>query len=400
MSEFFFSYARDNHDNYLERFFDDLDKAVRDRGGNGGFRDVSAIQPGENWADELADELRTAPVFIAILSPAYTNSEYCGKEWTAFSQRCNEWLESNPGQPRAALIPILWIPPREDRPLPGFVTALQYPVDSLGNDLAQEGLQYVCKRLGKYRNRYTDYVDDLAKAIISKSRQLPIRTTALSSLHDLPSAWDMVAPPPVNTASGPNMVHLVYAAAHPDELAANNPQLHRERYLEKGGRDWKPYFPVTSTIRMIARQTAIADGIELDSDELAFGAELLADMRKAQAARQPVVMFVDGWSAQLPTFRQKLQQIDAEQFDNCSVIVPRNEEDSEELEQTVAQVFANHIGHRNAVFFRNRVGSEAELRKQLGDVLTRLRAEIINKSAPTLPIPGGGTRPIISATGA
>src|SRR5688572_4677483 len=103
--EFFLSYSRANNDAFLKRFFDELSQAVRDRRGlpqsaEVGFFDQRQIELGEQWDGTIVTALQNSSVFLAIASPAYFRSEYCGKEWELFRQRTSP----STGQPLPPLL--------------------------------------------------------------------------------------------------------------------------------------------------------------------------------------------------------------------------------------------------------------------------------------------------------
>ena len=87
-----------------------LEKAVQQHvsvDGPVSFFDKHDIEPGVDWSESLEGALGTAQAFIALYSPAYFESEYCGKEWAAFTSRYNEAsgrLEQPP------VFPVLWVP--------------------------------------------------------------------------------------------------------------------------------------------------------------------------------------------------------------------------------------------------------------------------------------------------
>src|SRR3954471_2907060 len=117
--EFFLSYARANDytplnsDPYLTIFYKLLSQAIRDRRGlpdtvEVGFFDQRDLKLGDQWDAKLVEALQTSNVFIAIASPAYFKSEYCGKEWALFRQRL---VHAANGETIAPLIkPLVWIP--------------------------------------------------------------------------------------------------------------------------------------------------------------------------------------------------------------------------------------------------------------------------------------------------
>ena len=118
-------------------------------------------------------------------------------------------------------------------------------------------------------------------------------------------------------------------------------------------------------------------------------------------------MFVDSWTAALPQYRATLQAFDRENYFNCSVIVPWNDAAPDTRNNDTRLMGALNAAlqfrsrNQNDLYFRAPIKTEEELRNQLIDVLTRLRAEIINKSIPdpgVIPACGGG-QPSITGPG-
>ena len=88
---FFVSYSRKNGGEGLDRFVSRLEKAVQQHVSVDGpviFFDKQDIEPGADWPEALENALGTARAFVAVYAPAYFESEYCGKEWSAFASRC------------------------------------------------------------------------------------------------------------------------------------------------------------------------------------------------------------------------------------------------------------------------------------------------------------------------
>jgi hypothetical protein len=125
-SPFFFSYAHaaerspgggaaHDPDQYVEQFFQDLSENVGQLislrvGVDAGFMDRE-MRGGMQWPDELLHALGTCQVLVALLSVRYLKSEWCGKEWHAFSQRTVRRLESRKANPRqGCIIPVIWAP--------------------------------------------------------------------------------------------------------------------------------------------------------------------------------------------------------------------------------------------------------------------------------------------------
>ena len=123
---FFLSYARSSHgssgapanelDMQIMTFFRDLSMnvaglTVRRAGADPGFMDRST-SVGSDWSDELLEAVGTCKVFVALLSPSYTVSEWCGKEWHAFSRR--KVRGGRGANYRTGIIPVIWAPYPEE----------------------------------------------------------------------------------------------------------------------------------------------------------------------------------------------------------------------------------------------------------------------------------------------
>jgi hypothetical protein len=123
---FFLSYGRTHRggsvrtaeragfDDKVLRFFDGLSEHVRQLVGSRmgavpGFVDQS-IRAGEEWEQVILEKVRTAPVFVALISADYVDSEWCGKEWDAFSRRRPERVEGEGGSYQTTILPVIWSP--------------------------------------------------------------------------------------------------------------------------------------------------------------------------------------------------------------------------------------------------------------------------------------------------
>src|SRR5438034_8836373 len=110
---FFFSYARANRDQYLDQFYKDLceEAALKEFWPNHevGFFDTKSIETGTMWDQELAKALSTCRVLVAICSPDYVNSTYCGKEFQVFHERHQTYQTRHKSakQPRF-IFPVVW----------------------------------------------------------------------------------------------------------------------------------------------------------------------------------------------------------------------------------------------------------------------------------------------------
>jgi hypothetical protein len=121
------------------QFFRDLSENLaelvsRPTGSDPGYMDLGymdrSISEGERWNPELLKAIGTCQVFVALLSPVYFGSSWCGLEWHAFSQR--RVLSSTQAETsnQTAILPVIWAPVRE-QDVPAVVKEVQwfYPRD-------------------------------------------------------------------------------------------------------------------------------------------------------------------------------------------------------------------------------------------------------------------------------
>jgi FxsC-like protein len=422
--EFFFSYTRANNDEFLRRFFADLSEAVRLKKGlpqddTVGFFDQQDLELGQEWDPTLASALQNSRVLVCLYSPAYFKSEYCGKEWQVFGLRSNSYMANEHArrgvniEAPPVIKPVVWIPLRPEMKLPSAVAKAQY---TRGDPKAVEnvlGLRYMRKQYQKYETEYNDFVEKLSDEILDTASKYPLPSLpALPSLKNVQSAFSPTeipgeGPSPKPATSGPKFVQFVYVAGHPGHF----PQGVRSQldcYLQEGGRDWKPYYPERPRpIRAVVENVASGEDLDFYSEELPFSNSLADDVRRAEEERKIVVLLVDSWTAGLSSYKQVLQTFDRQNYLNCSVLVPWNDSDLETtqkralLEQTLQETFYFRASPnlKNPLHFRDSIHSEEDLRKQLREVLTRLKDEIINKAEISRPLPSGGEKPIISGPG-
>lgn len=123
---FFLSYARNRDrlsdfmaeppsaDGAVLRFHQGLCNHVRQlvgthTGAIPGFIDQQ-MPGGTGWRAEIIHMLRNTSVFVALLSADYVDSEWCGKEWQAFSQRSFTRRDGKASSSQAAILPVIWSP--------------------------------------------------------------------------------------------------------------------------------------------------------------------------------------------------------------------------------------------------------------------------------------------------
>jgi FxsC-like protein len=411
--EFFLSYSRSNNDAYLKQFFDDICEEIRTKRGlpaiaEVGFFDQRALELGEDWDDSIVEGLKTANVVLAIASPAYFKSEYCGKEWELFRRRIAAAVP--PGQPLPPLLkPVIWAP-FDAAQVPPRVGVGQFAFGDPHAIQNTKGFKYVLKQQQAYKTEYNDLVDRLAQEIIDAGDDHAVPPLAQAPrLRDVASAFatPAVGQPahpavPAITPSGPKHVQFVYIAADPNTFGGMRL---REPYVEAGGGDWRPFYPDNTTrVHRFVQSIVATDELDFTSEELPFSPNLLNDIQTAWQRRQIVVLIVDAWSLHWnAAYRNVLSQLDQRLDYHWCVLVPWNEKDGEimaqrqQIEQAIGNTFDRHSRLApNPMFYRDGIKSADDLKSALCDVLTRLKEEIKKRAPVDMPVPSGPSRSMIT----
>ena len=422
---FFFSYARANaNDSYLKQFFDDLSDRIRgqlglDKDEPVGFFDQPELKLGADWEAELNDALQTCPVMVSVYSPAYFNSSYCGKEWEVFRRR-QELYRSNArasGEDvnRPPVIkPVIWIPQLPGQDVPEAVGQFQYYMGDPDADHNKYGLQTMRRRNNRYEDSYDYFIENLKNEILAAQRFNLPPLPDFTDLDQIDSAFHPLAnvqpqpPAGAKLRRGPQFVRFVFIAGEPNEFPAEREQ---EFYRNYGGREWKPYYPdAPHPIMLVAQGTAHA--LKMFSDELGFSQTLATEVRNAEDEGSLVVIFVDCWTAELPKYQPVLQEIDRNNYFNCSIFIPVNDNDKQTfarrdalLEFVRTSIFKRWSLFANASLplFRDCILTihqlEDELKRTLGQLQTQVGIGLMDRATKdTIPrrIDTEITRPIMS----
>jgi hypothetical protein len=92
-----------------------------------------SIHDGEHWSAELLRGIGSCQVFVALLSPPYFDSRWCGMEWHAFSQRRVVSRAGGETSNQTAMIPVVWAPLHEERIPPAVNTVQRFSPRGLPN---------------------------------------------------------------------------------------------------------------------------------------------------------------------------------------------------------------------------------------------------------------------------
>jgi FxsC-like protein len=406
--EFFLSYTRANNDAFLKRFYEELSQSIRDKRGLPakavvGYFDQKELELGEDWEPLLIEALQTSSVVIAVASPGYFKSEYCGKEWAFFRERMTFGLPA--GSPVPPLIkPIIWIPFRTTD-LPAAVRQAQYTFGDPAAVQNERGFKYLLKNLQAYEVVFNELIDALAQQIVDAADTHAVpRIAPVPPLKAVRSAFDTPVAPaePSRRPTGPKHVRLVYVAADPNTFGTARVQ---DAYMDVGGADWKPFYPAETTrIHRLVQNFVANDDLDFTSEELQFSHDLIDDVEDAWQKRQIVVLIVDGWSLNWSAeYRRVLSQLDQRLDYHWCVLVPRNDQDADsaalraQIDAAIGQTFDRHANlARNPMFYRDDIRSVADLKAALREVLTKLKEEIKKRAEVAMPVPAGPAKSVIS----
>jgi FxsC-like protein len=411
---FFLSYARGNFNPYMKKFVDDLAQAVRERivhpPGQVVFFDQKTMEPGVEWDPALLEALQSSRVLVALYSPWYFASDYCGKEWGLFRMRQEAFARETGATTRPPVIlPVLWLPPGKPEELPPVALQPQFTHLDLGEVYQKEGLQELVS-LADYADEYLVAVRTLAKLIIEhgKAQKLP-RVPEVASAASIPNIFarepDPLPRPRVDpaTVNGPRYVQFVFVAARREELEAvsgDMPSPPLSAYGEEGGMDWQPFHPHDPVVSQLATEITYREGLVYDpmrvTDDLIERIQLARDRRKI------VILVVDLWTLSLERYAALMQRYDERRFYNSVVLVPWSETASAhraQLEGAVLQSFPNLTNPADPNSFVDAIASPDDFRKELAAALTRARLRVLNAARAVRKMPGDVPKPSLEGPG-
>lgn len=333
---------------------------------NPGFMDVQTPL-GTQWPVRLSEALAHCRVFVALLSPGYFTSEYCGKEWSAFTHRMR--LHAGDGEPPVALIPALWTPFRLEE-LPAEVSDIQVIPHDFPKAYADEGF-FGLMKLRRYEQAYKESVLLMAKRIKRIAEETNLSPCPPPDLDEVANAF---AGHRARSAS--HRVQVRIAAYTPPRLGGGDTgpgplaQGRSPYYYGRTMREWAPY-------RNPHDATPIARTAEQIISGLGHRAVIapLDEPDPADAAPSPSVMVVDPWAACAPGIGDRLRRLDEEP---SHVLVPWNTDDEETmsaeagLERDLTAAVGNGLAlNGSARRIPTARAFRAELPKAVNEAITR-----------------------------
>lgn len=393
--DFFFSYPRMEWNAYLEKFYNDLHKAVkRLRGGDvdRAFRDRDDIERGLEWDVSLRNALQASSTIVAIYCPTYFMRDVCLKELRVMEQRRQIFLAQTAGGTTlpSPIKPVSWIAPFE---APPDLATLQYGTEA-DEFFRDKGLDSFMRVSSTRSGKYPRFIDTLARDIVATAKQVN-----LPSIADFPSFMDddtsAVQTPPSHE-EGPTHVKFVYLAATEHAAEVRD----RKGYYGPWSRSWKPFLPKSPQgIGPLAQ--AVAGEYDFTSDELSFSSALPRAVRDAEDRKNVVVILMDGWAVRMPSYAAVLAELDRVRALNCGVLVPWSSGDAktagarEALAHDIRRALYRWASEPNPARFNDAINDAEEFRVRLAEALTRLKNDILMASEPRI---SGPAKPTISNT--
>jgi FxsC-like protein len=387
--ECFFSYAREDRNRRLDRFVEDLRKKLGLRKrllpDEAVFFDGASIDAGAPWRQHLSTALRTSRVFLAVCTPNYVNSDYCGKEFQAFLERYQAYeKQAAVEKPPNLIIPVLWGAPQSSlRPV---IRQFQYTKNKFPKVYSDEGLEYLSGLKGQADN-YNKLTTRLAETIVKASAAYPLPDLAyLRPLEHVKSAFH---DPAQSESEEGDHARFVFVAATPDELSPMRKTV--ERYRKAGGRDWRPFHP-DEPIGLVAQQAA--SQYNRYFTELPIDAHLLDALDDAERTREPVLVLVDPWTLRVVRYGDQMRRLDKHLKDTCAIVVSWNAPDPDAdaiqcdaLKGLLAQTFNYRIKGGRPFHYWGEVGSAAELKGRLLDMLAHYTNKVVETTKARKEIP-------------
>jgi hypothetical protein len=148
----------------VERFHRDLESMVRSLLGNtpgGGFMDSVDIETSERWRPLIWNTARKTASMIALYSPRYFGSDWCGREWAVFVERMRRHVRQG-GRARHLII-LIWHRGRTE--WPEGADEFQHLTWKFGSMYEERGLFHVVPEEGPADREYRDIIYEVAQKV-------------------------------------------------------------------------------------------------------------------------------------------------------------------------------------------------------------------------------------------
>ena len=299
---FFVSYARADAEypefrESMRKFVDDLSAKVAvglptPRDGVS-FMDGN-IQAGELWSDTLGDALMQCRVGLALYSPSYFASRWCGKEFQVFLNR------SQPNLSGTGVVPVRWMKRFPDPP--ESVARIQYQSGEFPPEYASMGMQQLVTLRSAFPVQYELSLDVLANRVIAEAAAGHLGPSPALNFDEIQSAWEDSV------------------TRHPESHTKGNISKTCFVFISRKGWDWVPYQGTTTQIGALAQK--ITGDLGLRYEEIPYDAALPQKLKEANDSDVPTVLFGDPASLNSDVFASPMHQYDRLYLLNCAALIP------------------------------------------------------------------------------
>ncbi|MFC4586302.1 TIR-like protein FxsC [Sphaerisporangium corydalis] len=330
---FFLSYAHTprhdfdtgyDPDQWVERLFTDLCRHVTvlsglNRNAPPGFMDRQ-LNSGSDWPRRLAESISSCRVFVPLYSRHYFDSEHCGREWTAFSQRILRHHAR--GSARVdRIVPALWVPvPHDD--LPEVARSIQFGHSGLGTSYLEHGF-YGIMKLRRFRDAYQMAVYRLARRIVEVGQAAMLTPSdPPPDYESLSNAFGQLDP---HRADGLSIRISVIA---PD--ISHLPEDRLPYHYGYTPLEWNPYRPVLG--RPLAEH--VAEVVRQHGFRVEFGTseEDAGDFFGDAARTSPGIVLVDAWATVSDRSLKQLRRLGEAGRPWLTVLAPWNPDDAQTMD--------------------------------------------------------------------
>ena len=388
----FISYARaDRQDRFecVKRFVDDLQSELRLLGGGGldeaCFFDTRTIDLGEVWKPELAAALCTSKTMVCLCSRSYFNSEYCGKEFSAFLGRI-ERRRAASGQQKDVrcpplVFPLLWVP-TEWIDLPGCISKFQYDHDDLPATYQSEGIHQMV-RLKHLTDDYWHFVRVIAGKIVKASDASPLEPCVEPVLlRDVRSPFhtmDRGLREAVDSFGGPDTARFLFVVGTDEDVSDLDC---RPGEYGACGSEWKPFAPEMSyTVRWMAQNAASSR--QMRYEELSFANDIEKSLHLLSKRNESVIAIVDPSSLAIEQYRVVLEQYDRLQLDNSGIVVFWGMgSDNRNARVGLSESLTRTLPNTRAAHGYSEVQSFDDVTSELVSTLVKVRNRILARADP------------------
>jgi FxsC-like protein len=381
---FFFSYARDDYNPFLNSFLEDLAERVRGKAGLGKnseiyFRDESDIELGQQWQPSLESALQHSKTMLCMYSPRYFQRPVCGVEMQAFIERQAALADAE----RLFLLPVIWIPCESC--IPKSISSITFHHADFPASHKEKGLEVLTRQATspRYQADYEQCLEAIATKIVNAAGHNPPLAAGSFTFNQLKSAFEdpvafSVALPAQESLKGPDAVDFVYIAGTQQELATKTT---RTYYGTARGDEWRPFSAVTLKISALASKIAALK--DFSPNNLRLSKKITDYLAEAETDNRILVLFVDPWTLNtVAQYESQVSEFAKVASLHTSIIVIWNEGDPDippkepALKAQLIKSLKAQIT-REEIFYRPSIRTTIDLETALSESLIRIQDRII-----------------------